>query len=79
MKVALLCMWIACAALVWGDSRRHGFALGRPEPGAGAFSPWAWAAGTVLLPVVFLPLYVVMRYRFLRSRRRGRKSSQTSA
>lgn len=77
MKVALLCVAIACAALVWWDSRRHGFALGRPEPGAGAFSPWA--AGTVLLPVVFLPLYFAMRYRFLRSRRRGRKSSQTSA
>jgi hypothetical protein len=66
---------VILAALVWFDAKRLRIPFNGVRTGGTPLSPIAWAAGALLVPIMFVPAYVLRRcYLYTIDRPRNGKS-----
>lgn len=65
---AVLLALVLAGAVVIIDSTRLGWVYGMKLPGGG-LSPWGWGMAVIVMPIVFVPVYLVTRARFVRDSR----------
>ena len=69
---------VMVAVLVWLDARRLGMQFRGPSGTDNTFGPTLWALGVLLFWVLFLPLYLWRRRRYLPARRQPPTISEVS-